>query len=57
MDKLENTLMPELNRFKDTMNNMEKNHSNMCEVVQKLDEDMSMKANKVSVSLLKEEVS
>jgi len=55
--KLEEELMPKLNNFTDIVYEMEKNHTRMCEIVRKLDEDVSMKANKEYITLLKEELS
>lgn len=54
---IENTLMPKLVGFATEIGNMETLFGQMCENVRKLDEDVQMKANKVSLTLLKEQIS
>jgi len=49
--------MPKLEGFATEISGMEKLFEEMCENVRKLDEDVQMKANKVALNLLKEEIS
>jgi len=56
VEMLETILIPKLVEFTGLINEMELNHVRMCEVVRKLDDDLSTKANKVLVNLLREDI-
>lgn len=53
---LEENLLPKLRKFRAEVEEMERNHVEMCENVRKLDESVAMKANKDSFMLFKHEV-